>query len=821
MKGWLQRVAVRLTVALHVTGVAAGAGTAKHAYQFNSVAITGGGYITGIVGHPTEKNLLYARTDIGSTYRWEQQANKWIPLTDFIGPEDENLLGTESVAMDPTDPNRLYLAQGRYLTSNQTAFFVSEDRGATFDTYPAPFAMGANELGRNNGERLAVNPFNPKELWMGTRNAGLMKSGDRAQTWSNMTSFPDAAANGIGITFVIFDPENEGTVYVGACVPGGLYRTTDGGETWESLPGQPTEWDSSLLVYPNETQPQSTAPQPMKAALASNGALYVTYADAPGPWGVSYGGVRVYNTISSKWTDITPTADNTSPAPYTPQAFPAGGYCGLSVSMDDPNTVVVVSLDRDPGPALDSMYLSRDGGRTWKDVSQLSTPPGSGGYWGHPIAEAALANGTRVDWLSFNWGPQWGGYGAPSPVKGLAKFGWWMTAVLIDPQNPDHVMYATGATIWSTDTISHADNDTAPSWYVQAQGIEETVALAMISPRSGPANLFSGVGDINGFRHDDLGAPQPMLGLPLFSNLNTLDWAGQTPSVIVRGGPCGHEYEDGCGNAAYSTNTGTDWVKFATCIPGVNTSSTNPGVITVDASGKHVVWTSAMNVLSPTLQAVTPPANDSGPYASHDWGKTWISPRGLTVQTSHLSADRIQPKTFYALNEGVWYISTDAGLSYKAYKAKDTGLPADAAADPIVSFERAGEIWLALGSKGVYHTTNFGRRWKCITQKGTVAERLTVGAKAPKKKTPALFIRGHPGRSQKTPHGVYRSDDNGASWERVDDDSHRYGGFNLIQGDPRVHGRVYLGTGGRGIVYADIAPGRPAKQGNVPGTMGI
>ena len=55
------------------------------------------------------------------------------------------------------------------------------------------------------------------------------------------------------------------------------------------------------------------------------------------------------------------------------------------------------------------MYYSHDGGETYKDVSQLSTPPGSGGYWGHPIAEAALKDSTPVPWLSFNWNSLWGG----------------------------------------------------------------------------------------------------------------------------------------------------------------------------------------------------------------------------------------------------------------------------------------------------------------------------------------------------------------------------------------------------------------------------
>jgi hypothetical protein len=51
--------------------------------------------------------------------------------------------------------------------------------------------------------------------------------------------------------------------------------------------------------------------------------------------------------------------------------------------------------------------------------------------------------------------------------------------------------------------------------------------------------------------------------------------------------------------------------------------------------------------------------------------------------------------------------------------------------------------------------------------------------------------------------GVYRSEDQGATWQRIDDLQHQFGYINYLTGDPRLYGRVYLGSGGRGILYGD------------------
>ena len=57
-------------------------------YDWQSVRIGGGGYVSGLVFHPAEKGLYYARTDVGGAYRWDDAAKKWISLTDWLGADD-------------------------------------------------------------------------------------------------------------------------------------------------------------------------------------------------------------------------------------------------------------------------------------------------------------------------------------------------------------------------------------------------------------------------------------------------------------------------------------------------------------------------------------------------------------------------------------------------------------------------------------------------------------------------------------------------------------------------------------------------------------
>jgi oligoxyloglucan reducing-end-specific cellobiohydrolase len=101
-----------------------------------------------------------------------------------------------------------------------------------------------------------------------------------------------------------------------------------------------------------------------------------------------------------------------------------------------------------------------------------------------------------------------------------------------------------------------------------------------------------------------------------------------------------------------------------------------------------------------------------------------------------------------------------------------------------------------------------------VTPQGVLPVLFTLGAAPPHRVHPSCYLWGDVNNTT----GLYRSDDNGSTWARINDDAHQYGGPTLIQGDPRVYGRVYMGTGGRGILRADIVG---SKGGVRKGTGGI
>jgi hypothetical protein len=112
-----------------------------------------------------------------------------------------------------------------------------------------------------------------------------------------------------------------------------------------------------------------------------------------------------------------------------------------------------------------------------------------------------------------------------------------------------------------------------------------------------------------------------------------------------------------------------------------------------------------------------------------------------------------------------------------------------------------GHIWVALYNGGLTRSANSGKNFTKIANV-TTCSAVGVGKKGPGAGYPTIYIWGTIGGVT----GIYRTTDQGATWVRINDNAHEYGGpgnGQFVIGDMNVYGRVYMSTVGRGIAYGE------------------
>ncbi len=742
----------------------------SESYDWKNVQMTGGGFVDGFVFHPLEKNLCYCRTDMGGAYRRNPETLVWEPLLDWLSYKDMNLMGVESIALDPSDPDKLYLSCGTYTNDRAPngAILCSSDMGKTFTRTDVPFKMGGNENGRGNGERMAVDPNDGSILYLGTRLNGLWKSSNSGATWVQVESFPDVTEAppapsadspggswrsgmnmGSGVIFVLFDSKSgmkgkaTQRIYAGVSLMGreNLFVSHDGGSTWSSVPGQPTQY------------------RPTHAVLTPDGFLYVTYGTNPGPNPMSDGGVWKYDINSGSWTDITPD----KPDPGNNKAF---GYAAVSYDSTNPQVLIVSSFGRPGSAGGEDIFRTTDGGKTWKAVI------GSGGVYDDSKAPYTARTGIH-----------------------------WLFDIEIDPSNSDHALFTTGYGGHETFNLTDVDKGKPTKWEIMGTGIEESVALDLLSPPKG-AHLISAIGDYAGFVHWDLDKPatEGNFDNPHFGNTNSLDCAWNNPEIIVRVGRATNHNPGK--NIGYSLDGGKSW-QPAESQPHPSGSL---GYISVSTDGKTWIWApQSFNFRRRNQESNQPPVMV---YRTIDKGETWSVCEGLSANMRVIS-NRVNPNKFYAVDlfEGKLFTSTDAGnvFTEKQLILPD-GLPQNrqgrgdsrGGQDRIYAapgFEK--ELWIA-AFNGLYRSSDEGTSFKKMDKISEI-HGFGFGKEAPGKNYPSLYLVG----VVENVRGIFRSDDEGINWVRINDDQHQWGLVLHVTGDPRKYGRVYVGTHGRGTFYGD------------------
>ncbi|MCC4617771.1 cellulase [Xanthomonas campestris pv. asclepiadis] len=704
-------------------------------YQWRSVAIGGGGFVTGVLFHPAERDLAYARTDVGGAYRWDARAQQWVALTDWLGADDWNLMGIDAFAVDPADPQALYLAAGTYMheRAGNAAVLRSFDRGRSFERAELPFKLGGNQLGRANGERLAVDPHDGRVLLLGSRDAGLWRSDDRGAHWARVDAFPAEALAGatarnhvgreqaVGIAFVVFDAASGRAgrptprIYVGvSTAQTSLYVSDDAGRSWTAVAGQPRGL------------------RPSHMAGGSDGQWYLSYGDQPGPDLMAGGALWKYTPAQGRWSEVSPLAQ--------PAGGDGFGWGAVAVDPQQPQ-VLLASTFRRRSPR-DELFRSVDGGRSW-------TPLLAGAQFDHSAAP-------------------WTAHATPH----------WMGALAIDPFDSNHALFVTGYGIWASRNLQDFARQQRPlQWWFQDRGLEETVPLDLLSPMAG-ARLLSALGDIDGFRHDDLERAQLQYAGPRLTNGESIDAAGQAAQWVVRSGTVRDRRNNEI-RALYSRDGGAQWTAFASEPP----AGQGAGNIAIAADASQVVW--------------APDAG--GNWRTADFGKHWQRVQGLP-ETAVAVADRVDARRWYAVDtaSGRLYESRDGAVNFRDTGAQVGSPVRDERARPQLRPDpwRAGVVYLASPTLGVMRWQ--GGRLQTLS-KPDQARSLGIGKALRDGAPPALYLAGRVDGVD----GVFRSDDEGAHWLRINDDAHRFGKPYSVTGDPRIPGRVYFATGGRGIFYGD------------------
>lgn len=370
-------------------------------------------------------------------------------------------LATLAIGLAPAIPAFHANAQGAPRTAAGSRAVIQRAAAAPLTPLAAPFdtnALGAmrwREIGPYRGGRsvaAAGSVARPKEYWMGTVGAGVMKTVDGGLNWTPMS---DKAFGGtVGAIGVA--PSNPDIVYVGGgefAIRGnvshgdGMWKTIDGGKSWENIGLNDTRQISKVRVHPTN---------PSLVYVAALGHVWGPNAER-GIFRTKDGG--------KTWTKILSRGDSTGAAdlvmdPGNPNVL----YAGFWQANRTPWMLV-------SGGKGSGMFKSTDGGDTWTELTRNAGLPA--GLWGNIGISVSGANPRRVYALieaneggvfrSDDAGATWT---RVNDERKLRQRAWYYTKIYADPKNAD-VVYASnvqfqvsrdGGKTWSNISTPHGDS---------------------------------------------------------------------------------------------------------------------------------------------------------------------------------------------------------------------------------------------------------------------------------------------------------------------------------------------------------------------------
>jgi photosystem II stability/assembly factor-like uncharacterized protein len=348
------------------------------AQQFPAELLTGlewrdvgpmrGGRTYAVAGNAAQPDTFYMGSVGGGVWKTENSGRTWVPIAD--DPVTGIPIGSiGAIAVAPSDPNVVYVGTGEPDIRSQHSYgiglFKSTDAGKTWRS------IGLAET-RQIG-KILVDPADPNRVYVAAQGhvykanseRGVYRSTDGGAHWKKILA--DAKnPDDVGATDLALDPQHPRTIYASLWATrrppwsvyapsnmpgGGLYKSTDGGDSWQKLGGGLPADDFvgkiGIAVSPSNPNRLYAVVDDLGAAIARSFRSTATpAANAPKP----SGGVYVSDDAGVTWRLV--NAEQ--------RLWGRGWYFGqIAVDPTNPDRAYDINT---------ATYMTMDAGKTWVPV---------------------------------------------------------------------------------------------------------------------------------------------------------------------------------------------------------------------------------------------------------------------------------------------------------------------------------------------------------------------------------------------------------------------------------------------------------------------
>jgi photosystem II stability/assembly factor-like uncharacterized protein len=643
-----------------------------------------GGRTVAATGVPNNPNLFYIGVNNGGVWKTTDAGRTWFPIFDS---QPTGSIGALAVA--PSNPNVIYVGSGEGLRrpdlSTGDGIYKSTDAGNTWQ-----------HLGLRDGQQLAnilIDPQDPNRVFVAVlghpygpnSERGVFRSTDGGETWQKILYKDDD----IGAADLAFDPKNPQIIYTDLWSSrrppwttgnpleghsGGLFKSTDGGETWHPLTkGLPTNAQGLGRIG-------------FGISPSSPNRIYALVDAAP-----EVGGLYRSDDAGESWQRVN----------HEQRIWGRGSdFAWVRVSPENPDIIYICNT---------STYRSTDAGTSF---TAIKGAPGGDDYhavWINPenprIILLAADQGATI---SVNGGETWSSwYNQPT-----AQF----YHVITDNQFP-YWVYGGQQESGSAGTASRSDWGaiTFRDWH--PVGTEE---YGYVAPDPLHPNLIYG-GKVTRF---DMITGQTQDVSPVLLRTGKYRFNRTAPLIFSPAAP--HTLYLGSNVLFKTTDAGHSWQVISPDLtredPGVPPNLGNM-IASDPAQGKHrgVIYSLAPSPLDANL--IWAGTDDGLIWLTRDGGQNWreVSPPGLTAwsKIAQLDASHFDPNGVYAavnrfrLDDLHPYIyrTHDGGQTWEKIT---TGLPDDAAVNVVREDPVRQGLLFAGTERAIYVSFNDGDSWQSL-----------------------------------------------------------------------------------------------------------